>query len=139
WCDDPSNEDSIYARARVRAGLTPALREVHPAAEANLLRTVALLRDEAAVLDEAVAGVLGAERRIALSRLAELPRGLARLVAVRLAEDATGRLVPAAGTRLDELLALGRGGGSAALDLGDGVRALVEDGGLRFSAPAHAP
>ena len=37
--------------AALRDGLLPALRELHPAAEANVVRTAALLRDEAAVLD----------------------------------------------------------------------------------------
>ena len=83
--------------------------------------------------------MLGGRRAIALSRLDELPRGLARLVVVRLAEDASGRLVPAAGRRLDELLALGARGGSAALDLGDGVRAIVEYGVLRMTTEAEQP
>jgi tRNA(Ile)-lysidine synthase len=139
WCDDASNESRDYARARVRAGLAAALREIHPAAEANLLRSVALLRDEAAVLDEVVDTALAGRDRIALERLRELPPALARLVAVRLAEDACGELVPGAGTRLEELLALGRRGGSAALDLGGGVRAIVEYGVLRFSGVEEEP
>ena len=36
--------------------LVPALRELHPAAEANVLRTLDDLRDEAAVLDALVDG-----------------------------------------------------------------------------------
>ncbi|WP_206677938.1 hypothetical protein, partial [Salmonella enterica] len=86
------NEDPRFARARVRAGLGPALRAVHPAAEANVVRTAELLRDEAEVLDAVVAEALGGEDRIALARLAGLPRALARLVVRRLAEDATGTL-----------------------------------------------
>ena len=43
-----------YARNRVRHGLLPALRALHPAAEANVLRTLELLRDEAEVLDAVV-------------------------------------------------------------------------------------
>jgi hypothetical protein len=49
-----------------------------------------------------------------------------RLVRRRLAEDATGRLCPRAAGRLDDVLALRDG----ALDLGDGARAIVEDGVL---------
>lgn len=139
WREDPSNASPLYARARVREGLAQALREIHPAAERNALRTVALLRDESAVLDQAVSSVLAGADRIALARLAECPPALARLVAIRLAEDAAGTLVPAAGTRLAELLALARGGGSASLDLGGGVRAIVEYGVLRFSAAGPPP
>ena len=46
----------------------------------------------------------------------------------RLAEDAVGGLCARAAARLDDILALGDG----ALDLGDGVRAVVEDGMLRM-------
>ena len=41
--------------------------------------------------------------------------------------------MPAVGARVGELLALGRRGGSAALDVGGGVRAIVEYGVLRFA------
>src|SRR6476646_6412600 len=84
WRDDPSNESPAYARNRVRHGLLEALAEVHPAAARNVLRTAELLRDEAEVLDAIVDAELGAnglERgTIELSRLAELPPALRRLV-----------------------------------------------------------
>ena len=47
----------------------------------------------------------------------------------RLAEDATGALCARAASRLADVLALGDSG---ALDVGDGARAVVEDGVLRF-------
>jgi tRNA(Ile)-lysidine synthase len=137
--DDESNDGDRFARGRVRHGLVPALREVHPAAERNVLRTAALLREEATVLDGLVEEVLAGRPAIEVPRLAALPPGLARLVVVRLAEDARGQLVPAAGRRLDELLRLGARGGSASLDLGGGVRAIVEYGILRMSAEAEQP
>jgi tRNA(Ile)-lysidine synthase len=128
WREDPTNQGSHYARARVRGALMPALRSIHPAAEANVVRTAALLRDEAEVLDAAVEDVLGGADSIELERLAQLPPALRRLVARRLAGDAA-----AAATRVDEILALRRTG-SAALDLGAGLRAVVEYGVLRFAA-----
>src|SRR5215207_5726264 len=51
WREDASNDSPAFARNRLRHELLPALRSLHPAAEANVLRTLALLRDEAAVLD----------------------------------------------------------------------------------------
>jgi tRNA(Ile)-lysidine synthase len=60
-------------------------------------------------------------------------------VARRLAEDAAGRLVPEAASRAAELAALGGGGGSASLDLGGGLRAVVEYGVLRFDAGGREP
>src|SRR5207342_1597599 len=112
----------------------PALRAVHPAADENLVRTAALLRDEADVLDALVDEVLEGRDRIEVARLAALAPGLRRLVARRLAEDAAGRLVPEAAARADELARLAARGGSASADLGDGLRAVVEYGMLRFSA-----
>jgi tRNA(Ile)-lysidine synthase len=141
WRDDASNDAGGYTRARVRHGLLAALRDLHPAAEANLAQTARLLRDEAGVLEALVDDVLDGADRIETGRLAALPPGLRRLVARRLAEDAAGRLAPEAAARADELAALGRGGGSAALDLGGGLRALVEYGVLRFATggPDAAP
>ena len=127
WREDASNEDPVYARNRVRASLVPALRELHPAAEANVARTAELLREEAAVLEEVVETALAGRDRIAVGHLAALPPALARLVVRRLAEDAAGRLCPRAAARLADIVALGDG----SLDLGDGARAVVEDGVLR--------
>ena len=127
WRDDVSNVDRAYARNRARAGLVPALRELHPAAEHNVVRTAQLLREEAAVLDEVVATALAGRDHIAVAHLGALPPALARLVVRRLAEDAVDDLCARAPGRLDEILALGDG----ALDLGDGARAVVSGGLLR--------
>jgi tRNA(Ile)-lysidine synthase len=133
WRDDPSNAEDGYARNRVRHGLAAALAEVHPAAARNVLRTADLLRDEAEVLDSIVDAELGAngsERgTIELSRLAELPSALRRLVVQRLADRAAGRPVPGAANHADQVAALRRTG-TARLDLGGGVRAVVERGVL---------
>ena len=130
WREDASNDNEQYARARVRNGLVVALDAVHPAAQQNVLRTAELLREEAEVLD----GLLDAELRgassIALERLAELPAALARLVVVRLAEQAAGTYVPQAGARVQELLALGARGGRAELHVGGLVGAVIEGGRL---------
>ncbi|HEX4464817.1 MAG TPA: tRNA lysidine(34) synthetase TilS [Solirubrobacterales bacterium] len=133
WRDDPSNAEGGYARNRIRHGLATALAEVHPAAARNVLRTADLLRDEAEVLDSLVDAELGAngsERgTIELSRLAELPPALRRLVVQRLADRAAGRPVPGAANHADQVAALRRTG-TAMLDLGGGVRAVVERGVL---------
>jgi tRNA(Ile)-lysidine synthase len=147
WREDAANDDATYTRARVRNRLVPVLREIHPAAEANLVRTARLLRDEAEVLDAAVDAVLGGRDRIGVSELAAQPPALRRLVARRLAEApgaaASGwaalRAGAAAAARVDELLRLGAGGGSARLDLGAGVRAVVEYGVLRFDSGPGGP
>ena len=93
------------------------------------MRTAELLREEAEVLDVVVDTTLAGRDRIALLYLADLPPALARLIVRRLAEAATGGLCARAATRLDAILALGENG---ALDVGDGARAVVEGGVLRF-------
>jgi tRNA(Ile)-lysidine synthase len=130
WCEDESNDSPEYARARVRHGLLPALRAVHPAAEANVLRTAWLLRAETELLDGLVAEELAGAQSIAIGRLGELPAALARLIVVRLAEDAAETYVPQAGDRVQELLALGRRGGRAELHVGGQAGAVIEDGRL---------
>jgi len=135
WRDDPSNEESAYARNRVRHGLARALADVHPAAAQNVLRTAELLRDEAEVLDTLVLAEIdgsngSAPGTIELERLAELPPALRRLVVQALADRAAGRPVPGAARHADEVAALRRTG-TAMLDLGGGVRAIAERGVLR--------
>lgn len=132
WREDESNLSDRYARNRVRHRLLPALRDVHPAAEANVLRTAELLREETQLLDGLVEAELDGEEGIAIERLATLPPALARLIVVRLAERAAGVLVPQAGERVEELLQLARRGGRAELHVGGLAGAVVEDGRLRM-------
>jgi tRNA(Ile)-lysidine synthase len=132
WREDASNAGSTYARNRVRHGLLPELAKIHPAAAANVLRTAALLRDEAEVLDvlvdAEVDGSGGSARgTVSLQRMAELPPALRRLVLQRLADGAAGRPVPGAARFAEQVTGLRRTG-TAMLDLGGGVRAMVDAG-----------
>ena len=135
WRDDSSNAELAYARNRIRHGLLPELAKIHPAAAANVLRTAALLRDEAEVLDALVDAELdgsnGSPRNtVELDRLTELPPALLRLVVQQLADRVAGRPVAGAARHAEEVVALRRTG-TAMLDLGGGVRAVVEGGVLR--------
>ena len=124
---DESNRDT--KRGLIRHEIIPRLRELHPAAERNLLRTLELLRDEAEVLDAAVTVALDeAGSPPSLDRLRALPPALARLVVQRLADVAGG---PAVSHRTAEILELGEHG---ALDVGGGLRARIEGGRLEFGA-----
>ncbi len=136
WREDPTNDTDAYARNRARQQLVPALRALHPAAEANVLRTLDLLREEAAVLDEVA---LAAAEPPDITRLAVLPPPLARLAVQALADRAAGGRAPALGDRVEDILGLGRRGGSAALDVGGGMRAVVEYGLLRFATGPPPP
>ncbi len=130
WCEDESNDAEQFARARVRNALVGALRAVHPAAEANVLRTAALLREETELLDALVSAELRGGNDIAISRLEAMPAALARLIVVRLAEEATGAYVPQAGDRVEEILALHRRGGEAELHVGGQAAAVIAGGVL---------
>ncbi len=132
WREDSSNDDAAYARARVRNGLLAALRAVHPGAESNVVRTAALLREETELLEALVSEELAGSPRIAIARLRVLPAALARLIVVRLAEDAAETYVPQAGTRVGEILALAARGGRAELHVGGLVGAVIERGELRM-------
>ncbi|HET9186227.1 MAG TPA: tRNA lysidine(34) synthetase TilS, partial [Solirubrobacterales bacterium] len=138
WREDASNQEPAFARNRVRHGLIPELARIHPAATENVLRTAALLRDEAEVLDtlvEAELGRAGGRRRtISQERFAELHPALRRLVLQRLADGAAGRPVPGAARFAEQVAGLRRGGRSM-LDLGGGVRAVAERGVLRAERP----
>jgi tRNA(Ile)-lysidine synthase len=133
WREDASNAAS--KRGAIRAEL---MRELHPAAEANILRTLAILRDEAAVLDAAVDAELS-EKPLELVCLEEMPPALARLVIQRLADQAAGGEAPlyamgggpAIGDQLAAILALPREG-SSSLDLPGGLRAKSAYGHLRI-------
>jgi tRNA(Ile)-lysidine synthase len=117
WIEDATNDDPRFARNRARAGLVPALRELHPAAEANVLRTVEVLRDEAEVLDGVVAGFLRGRTEVPAAELRALPPALRRLVFVALAGAPVGH-------RVDEVLALTSG----SVDVGYGRRATTRRG-----------
>jgi tRNA(Ile)-lysidine synthase len=134
WRDDASNEEADYKRNLVRRELVPALERIHPAAKENVLRTAALLRSEAELLDSLVDAELegggGAPAgSIAHARFAELHPALQRLVLQRLADEAAGHPVAGAARFAEQVAGLTRGGST--LDLGAGIRAVLEGGILR--------
>src|SRR5690242_1202772 len=141
WVEDASNADPRFARARVREEVLPALRQLNPAAEHTIVETSRLLRDEAEVLDAAVDEAVKrlGKHSSKIAELRALPPGLARLVLRRLAETASGGSHSLSRERADEILHLGERGGTASLDLGDGLRAVAEYGTLRFTRDPDAP
>jgi tRNA(Ile)-lysidine synthase len=124
WRDDPTNADPSFTRARVRHELLPLLERIAPGAERTIAQTANLLRDEAAALDELV------PRTDDLGEIAALPPALARLALRRLA---------GAPIRVEELLTLAGRGGTVTLDVGQGLRAVVEYGRVRFQSGPAAP
>ena len=135
WREDESNDSDAYARNRIRAQLVPALEAVHPGAVGNVIAVADILREEAAVLDGLVGAVIERLDRVKLTRLRELEPALARLVVQRLADHAAGGPAPGVARRVAEILALDDRG-TAQLDTGGGVVAIVEYGVLRFESRA---
>jgi tRNA(Ile)-lysidine synthase len=134
WRDDASNEGADYRRNLLRRGLIPELGKIHPAARENVLRTAALLREEAGLLDSLVdaelAGGDGAPPgTISHRRFAQLHPALRRLVLQRMADEAAGRPVAGA-ARFSEQVAVLRHT-RARLDLGGHVQAITDRGVLR--------
>jgi tRNA(Ile)-lysidine synthase len=130
WRDDAGNKEADYKRNLVRRDLIPELEKIHPAAKENVLRTAALLREEAELLDSLVdAELASGGGTISQQRFAGLHPALRRLVLQRLADEAAGRPVPGAARFADQVAGLHRGG--SMLDLGSGVRAVLEGGVLR--------
>src|SRR3954454_6276692 len=124
WRTDPSNFDPRFTRARARHELLPLLERIAPGAERTIAETARLLRDEAEALDALL------PETDSLAEIAALPPALGRLVLRRLA---------GAPVRVDELLAYDGRGGSWALDVGQGLRAVVEYGRVRFDRGPEAP
>ena len=126
------NADRRFARARVRHDLMEALRTIGPAAERTIAETARQLREEAEVLDAAVdAGVGGARRGPAVSAsvLCASRRPCAAWCCAgwpRPPAASSARATPSGSSRSG-------GRGSKSLDLGGGLRAVVEYGTLRFT------
>jgi tRNA(Ile)-lysidine synthase len=132
WREDPSNDDTSYARARVRREVMPHLRELNPAAERNIAETARRLREEEELLEAAVDGALerlGPAPELAALRLE--PAALVRLVLTRVAG------VVVSPQRAAEILRLAEQG-THELDIGEGVRAVVEYGRVRFTRGPEA-
>src|SRR3954465_1555901 len=125
WREDPTNADPSFTRARVRHELLPLLERIAPGAERTIAETARLLRDEAEALDALL------PQTDSLAEIAALPPALGRLVLRRLA---------GAPIRTDDLLALTGRGGTVVIDVGQGLRAVVEYGRVRFDrGPQPAP
>jgi tRNA(Ile)-lysidine synthase len=101
----------------VRHELLPLLERIAPGAERTIAETARLLRDEAEALDALLPDT------DSLDEIAALPPALGRLALRRLA---------GAPVRTSEVLALAGRGGTVLVDVGHGLRAVVEYGRVRF-------
>src|SRR3954464_16093202 len=124
WREDPTNADTSFTRARVRHELLPLLERIAPGAERTIAETARLLRDEAEALDALLPDT------DSLAEIAALPPALSRLALRRLA---------GAPIRTDEIISMAGRGGTGTPGGGQGVRAVVEYGRVRFDRGRAEP
>src|SRR3954451_23819102 len=152
FADDETNLDPAFARNRIRAEILPVLRELSSAAERNIAETQAELAEEARLLDRVVlealdaAGAGAGAVAIRADALAGSEPALRRLALRGLAERAAGRAVSLGRRRATQIMRLAMMPQGGEVDLGQGVRAICEQGLIRFetsseadAAPAPAP
>jgi tRNA(Ile)-lysidine synthase len=116
WRDDSSNADRSHARNRVRHDLLPAFRSLHPAADANLLRTAALLAEDDAALDAIAAQLLSGGDGLSTAAVAGAPVAVLRRALRRVAGFPAPR--PVAAERVAALARSRSGAGSVPLGAG---------------------
>jgi tRNA(Ile)-lysidine synthase len=134
---DDTNADPALRRNLIRRDVMPALRRVHPAADANIARTAELLAELDGLLSELAGEHLADE--LDLDRLAGLPRPLQAIVLRAAAERAAGRplrLTRALTERLVELA--GRGAGVERLSLGRDIEAVRDRRTMGFGRPSSS-
>lgn len=139
WREDASNLDTSRVRARVRAELIPLMRTINPRFDETMARTLAVLGDEDAFLDElaresatAVAEAPAGEVRVDRAALSALPRVIQRRVLRALIRDT---FEDASRLEFDHIEAVCEGLAEPgfARDLPDGLRAFAEYGRLIIS------
>ncbi len=133
-CEDATNSDTRLRRNLIRHEVMPALRRVHPGAEANLARSAELLGELDGLLRELAGSHV--EPRIDLPGLDDLPRALRVLVLREAAEQAAGRplRLPRALTAKLEAVAARRTGVER-LSLGRDLEAVRDRSTLAFVPP----
>ena len=136
--EDSTNEDTHYARNRLRRELWPQLETVNPAVTRAIGRTAEIVRGENADLDTLAAERLPAEgTAVETAALLAAPEPLRpRMVRLLLDRLPTGKKDVSA-VHMDAVLALAEGGGT--LDLPGGARAVCRDGWLRLTVKEPAP
>ena len=136
--EDSTNENTHYARNRLRRELWPQLATINPALERAIGRTAEIVRSENAYLDALAAERLPAEGTAGeTAALLAAPEPLRpRMVRLLLERMPTGKKDVGA-VHIDAVLALAEGGGS--LDLPENLLAVCRDGWLRLTLKETAP
>jgi tRNA(Ile)-lysidine synthase len=135
---DPTNQETLYLRNRLRHELIPLLDELQPQARQNIYRAALALAGDEAIVEAAVAQVWEAclarqdERAVFLNlgNLQQLAPGLLRGVLRRAFAILLPGLVNVDFAAVERAVAFVRSPGSGQIDLVRGVRLFVESGHL---------
>ena len=136
--EDSTNEDTHYARNRLRRELWPRLETINPALTKAIGRTAEILRRENGYLDTLAAEYLPPSgTAVETARLLSAPEALrSRVVRLLLERTPTGKKDVGA-AHIQALLALAESGGLLALP--GGLRAVCRDGWLRLTVRQEPP
>ena len=137
--EDSTNEDTHYARNRLRRELWPQLETINPALTKAIGRTAEILRRENDYLDTLAAERLPPEgAAVETAALLAAPEALRpRMVRLLLDRMPTGKKDVGA-VHIEAVLTLAAGGGGT-LDLPAGLRAVCRKGRLRLTVREEAP
>ncbi len=142
--DDPTNEQPLYARNRIRAEVLPVLRELAPAAEETIAATWAELTEEAEALEALAAeeldraGAKSGAVAVSAAELLRLAPAIRRLALRQLAERVAPGPVALGPAKAAEIMRLSGEPEGGAVELGGGVEAVIEHGHIRFNAGVDA-
>lgn len=139
YVEDSTNEDTHYARNRLRRELWPQLETINPALTKAIGRTAEILRRENDYLDALAAERLPPEgAAVETAALLAAPEALRpRMVRLLLDRMPTGKKDVGA-VHIEAVLTLAAGGGGT-LDLPAGLRAVCRKGRLRLTVREEAP
>ena len=135
WVVDPSNDDPVHRRNRVRHELVPLLASIADRDPVPVLvRQADLLRDVAAHLEREADAIDPTDGRA----VSDAPEVMARTALRTWLRTASPDGHPPDGAAVDRVLAVARGE-AVATDLGGGWRVARTAGRLRLEPPACAP
>ncbi len=134
FTDDRSNLDPSFARVRIREQVLPPLREINPAVERNIERTVSELAEDEDLLASLAAEAI-AEGEIAARTLQSLHPALRRRSLRLLAERELGRPVAVPAATAGEVLRLALHPEGGRIDAGGGAFFTARRGRIRVDPP----
>ena len=133
--EDSTNQDTHYARNRLRRELWPQLETINPGLTRSIGRTADILRSENAFLDTLAADYLPQSgTALETARLLSAPEALQPRILRLLLERLPGGKKDVGAVHIDALLALAAGGGM--LDLPGEMQAVCRGGQLRLTMRA---